>query len=199
MKTKYEKIQAFRGNYTKADYNFVIQNLPQNEKGFDRYYGTFCVLENIIARGKPSSLSIYLAKKLKITDQALKPNRKLSFLSVNKPRWNRTIRGDLDNNKFPAETFFYQCLNQIGNKYPCVQNLILPEAFIEDIISGEAMNFRSQQVDFYCDLAKLVIEIDGSQHSEKIQRAKDYERNHYLQKNNIHTVRIKVSDLDRQN
>ncbi len=44
--------------------------------------------------------------------------------------------------------------------------------------------------DFYCAKAKLVIELDGSQHYEKINIEKDTERTLYLEQYNIKVIRI---------
>ncbi len=45
-------------------------------------------------------------------------------------------------------------------------------------------------VDFYCAKAKLVIELDGSQHYEKINIEKDTERTKYLEQFGITVLRI---------
>ena len=45
-------------------------------------------------------------------------------------------------------------------------------------------------VDFYCHQAKLVIELDGSQHYEACEKAKDAERDAFLQKLGLTVLRI---------
>ena len=45
-------------------------------------------------------------------------------------------------------------------------------------------------VDFYCARAKLVIEIDGSQHYMDVQPEQDQQRTTFLQTMNLHVIRI---------
>ena len=52
-------------------------------------------------------------------------------------------------------------------------------------------------VDFYCAPAKLVIEIDGSQHFEKTGQAKDVERDAYLQGLGLHILRFSNTEIDK--
>ena len=46
-------------------------------------------------------------------------------------------------------------------------------------------------VDFYCEALKLVVELDGSQHSE----AADAERTRYLQSQGMHVLRFWNNDV----
>jgi len=52
-------------------------------------------------------------------------------------------------------------------------------------------------VDFYCASAKLVIELDGSQHYEDEGAAADRERDHALNQRGITIVRYSNNDLNR--
>ena len=58
------------------------------------------------------------------------------------------------------------------------------------------LRFRRQQpigpyiADFYCPAAKLVIELDGSQHGEARQRAYDAARTKWLDSEGFHVLRI---------
>ena len=52
-------------------------------------------------------------------------------------------------------------------------------------------------VDFYCASAKLVIELDGSQHYESEGTASDRERDHALNQLGITVVRYSNSDINR--
>lgn len=52
-------------------------------------------------------------------------------------------------------------------------------------------------VDSYCASAKLVIEIDGSQHFEDKGRAYDATRSAYLQSLGLHILRYSNADIDR--
>ena len=50
-------------------------------------------------------------------------------------------------------------------------------------------------MDFYCPAAKLVIELDGSQHYEEDGRAKDKERDSYLSGIGITVIRFSNRDI----
>ena len=52
-------------------------------------------------------------------------------------------------------------------------------------------------VDFYCDRAKLVVEIDGSQHYEVIGEAKDIERDNYLESLGLMVLRFSNLDINK--
>ncbi len=53
-------------------------------------------------------------------------------------------------------------------------------------------------VDFYCYQAKLVIELDGSQHCEPEAIAYDQQRTAYLQQQGYHVLRISNRDVMTQ-
>ena len=50
-------------------------------------------------------------------------------------------------------------------------------------------------VDFYCSLAKLAVELDGSQHYEVSALDRDYERTQWLNNQGIHVLRFLNSDI----
>ena len=52
-------------------------------------------------------------------------------------------------------------------------------------------------VDFYCDAAKLVIEIDGSQHYEEKKQDADHIRSRQLEKHGLHVIRYSNTDINR--
>ena len=53
-------------------------------------------------------------------------------------------------------------------------------------------------VDFYCDKAKLVIELDGSQHCEPETVEYDRKRTTFLQKEGLYVLRFSNLDVMRQ-
>ena len=53
-------------------------------------------------------------------------------------------------------------------------------------------------VDFYCASAKLVIELDGSQHYEDIDREKDRIRDDELNKLGLKVLRFSNREIDRE-
>ena len=65
------------------------------------------------------------------------------------------------------------------------------------------LKFRRQQVlgpfvaDFYCDVLRLVLEIDGGIHECEEQRAKDEERDIWMQGQGLCVLRIRVAGLSR--
>ncbi|MBQ3011351.1 MAG: endonuclease domain-containing protein [Oscillospiraceae bacterium] len=52
-------------------------------------------------------------------------------------------------------------------------------------------------VDFYCASAKLVIELDGSQHYEDTNKEKDSERSDFLKGYDITVIRIPNNEVNR--
>ncbi len=52
-------------------------------------------------------------------------------------------------------------------------------------------------VDFYCAQAKLVVELDGSQHFEKKGLESDKERTEYLKQFGVTVVRIPNNEINR--
>ena len=51
-------------------------------------------------------------------------------------------------------------------------------------------------VDFYCAEAKLVIELDGSQHFEDTNIAKDQERTNFLESYGLSVIRIPNNEIN---
>jgi len=50
--------------------------------------------------------------------------------------------------------------------------------------------YGSYTLDFYCEYAKVVVEVDGSQHFEEPQAAKDAERTAFLNARGIRVLRF---------
>ena len=57
---------------------------------------------------------------------------------------------------------------------------------------------RNYIVDFYCHQAKLVVELDGSQHCESEEIAYDQTRTAYLQSQGLEVLRFSNLDVMRQ-
>ena len=70
-----------------------------------------------------------------------------------------------------------------------------------DFLRNYPVRFYRQKVlgkyiaDFYCAQAKLVIELDGSQHFEAEGEKNDMERTRFLQDMNLHVIRISNNDI----
>ena len=71
-----------------------------------------------------------------------------------------------------------------------------------DFLKGQPLQFYRQKiighyiVDFYCAKAKLVIEIDGSQHYEDIGKTKDIKRDDYLKSLGLTVLRYSNYDIN---
>ena len=72
-----------------------------------------------------------------------------------------------------------------------------------DYLRHHPVKFRRQAVfgkfivDFYCAKAKLVVELDGSQHYEPENRRADQLRTEYLEKFGVMVIRIANTDVTR--
>ena len=66
-----------------------------------------------------------------------------------------------------------------------------PNKFLRQKILGKYI------VDFYCAEAKLVVELDGSQHYEESGMARDAERTAYLEQYSIRIVRIPNNEVNQ--
>ena len=73
-----------------------------------------------------------------------------------------------------------------------------------NFLSKYPMRFRRQYVignyivDFYCHKAKLVVELDGSQHYEEAGQKQDHERTKYLESLGLKVLRFSNLDILRQ-
>ena len=72
-----------------------------------------------------------------------------------------------------------------------------------DFLKSYPVAFRRQKqfgsyiVDFYCANAKLVVELDGSQHYEEDGKARDQARDRYLTGWSLSVLRFSNYDVDR--
>ena len=72
-----------------------------------------------------------------------------------------------------------------------------------DYLKDYPIQFRRQKpfgkyvVDFYCDGAKLVVELDGSQHYEDRNIKKDADRTAFLEGYGLRVIRIPNNDVGR--
>ena len=58
--------------------------------------------------------------------------------------------------------------------------------------------FGKYILDFYCASAKIAIELDGSQHYEEKGKAKDEERDRYMNERGITVLRYSNRDVNQQ-
>jgi len=84
------------------------------------------------------------------------------------------------------------------------REMSLPEVILWQHIRGdhlEGLRFRRQHpigeyvLDFYCDAAKLAVEVDGAHHTLGDNPARDAERDAWFAARGIETLRIPAADL----
>jgi len=153
------------------------------------------VLKNILQRGFPTLFSKYLQDQLGSIQEERNFKSPFLFISNKAPNWISTIRGDEQNQYFPAKIFFEEIIPNDFGEYKFIQSLIIPEVEINEITGEETPQFVNQKVDFYLPQAKLVIEIDGQQHKIEGIRIGDNQRNNFLESKGIKTVRISTTEL----
>ncbi len=73
-----------------------------------------------------------------------------------------------------------------------------------DFLKGLPLTFKRQQVigpcivDFYCNQAKLVLELDGSQHNSEEGQQADYYRDQYLNSLGLTVLRYSNDDIHKR-
>lgn len=187
-------MKKFTANYSNTNNNFVIQNLL-GDKITNEYLAPISIIKNILQRGCPSISSKYIQDHIGAIHKNDDFLKSFPLISNEPPKWERIIRGDVKNNYNPAQKFFDIIIPKYFNDFSCIQQLIVPEVPINEITKIEVLEFSNQQVDFYLPQAFLVIEIDGSQHDKE----KDRNRDNYLSKFGVKTVRITTTALETEN
>jgi len=72
-----------------------------------------------------------------------------------------------------------------------------------DFLKGYPIRFIRQKIignyilDFYCAKAKIVIELDGSQHFEETGLEKDRERDEFLKNYDLQVIRIPNNEVNQ--
>lgn len=188
-------MKKYTANYTNTNPNFVIQNLAENQANTD-LLPILYVLKNILQRGFPTTLSKYLQSKLGEIHKLDNFEERFLFVTKQKPLWNDTIKGDRENNYYPAREFFEKIIPNEFGEFSFIQSLLIPEIEINEITGEYIKDFINQKVDFYLPQAKLVIEIDGQQHKlDDVTRVSDTKRDNYLSSKGITTIRITTKEL----
>lgn len=194
-KRKTIKISA---SYVNCAYNFIIYNMLSGKLHDQELASFIAVLKNILSRDYPVKPSEYLKGKLGfLNNEEIGEQR--YFIDKNKkvPEWRSTIKG-ADNGYNPATDFFYKLWPTYLREYSWVRQLTIPEAPIDEILDTSD-EYKDQAVDFYIPSAKLIIEIDGSQHKEQLQTTIDYTRDSKFRASGNLCVRIKTEDLRERN
>ena len=139
-------MKKFTANYAFTNPNFVIQNLIDNPIK-SNYLPLLYVLKNILQRGCPTALSKNLQDKLGALHKMKDFKEPFLFISTETPKWLNTIRGDIQNNYFPAKDFFEEEIPNHFGDFAFVQSLILPEIEINEIVGEHNDSFVKKQVD----------------------------------------------------
>lgn len=183
-------------NYAYTHHNFVIQNAGSRID--DHPFGpALAVVHNILNRGKPTRLSPYLQGKIGAIHEEPDYREPFVYVSEELSNWRGRIKGG-DGGFNPARVFFDELLPELLGKKAWVRNLIYPEAPILEITGGEGGFSPDECVDFYLPQAGLVIEVDGSQHREPGQAARDHHRNFSFRERGISTIRIPTSAITQR-
>jgi len=188
-------MKKYTANYTYTNPNFVIQNLVTSQTNTD-LLPILYVTKNILQRGFPTTLSKFLQSQLGEIHKLENFEERFLFATKQKHIWNDTIKGDRENNYYPAKDFFENIIPNEFGEFSFIQSLLIPEIEINEITGEDDRNFINQQVDFYLPQAKLVIEIDGQQHKlDEVTRVSDSTRDNYLSGKGITTIRITTREL----
>jgi ATP-dependent DNA helicase RecQ len=201
----------FSSNYCNCEPNFVIQNLP--DPGFSeqlefKQRAAVVVMQNILQRGKPFTRpSEYLSQNLGKVGNTEDFLPLIAPITKYFPVWLETIKGDDLNDYYPAKEFIETLWGEYLPQYLPLVSLIEPEVLISNIVEKTNPKFKDQAVDFYQPHARLVIEIDGSSHGDPLasanaahaQKLLDDERDRYLTKHHIKTIRISTFAILRRN
>ena len=103
-------MKKYTGSYGNTEGNFVFlnRNLEGERITNHTLYGLFCVVQNIIQRGKVSTPSEYLQQKLGNLGNIEEP---YLLIAEDYAKWN-LIKGDKKSVDYPAQSFFEKLLPQ---------------------------------------------------------------------------------------
>ncbi len=201
-------MSSFCAGFFSGDLLFEVSGLEGDVKPVPEFVAnTFSVLTRG-APTKPSPRLVELLVPKQYQQFALGEKNvetPLLLLGDNERKWDRTIRGASDGYN-PASEFFHKVLPLELGYWAFIGQLIVPEfplfQKLDDLHNHrprKAVDSNAQQVDFFLPQADLVIEIDGGSHQEPAQIRKDSERNRYLNRHGISTLRLSTSDLRAKN
>lgn len=169
-------------SYSYINPNFVIQNISEPKKWNQPL---FAILKNILMRGCPTLPSLFLREVFNYSSDVKNFEYKRSFDNLN---WDNLIKGGDKTN--PALEFYKNILPKLVS----VPGSFIPECPVCDILEDVDKKDLGN-VDFFSPLYNTVIEIDGKQHKEGEQKAKDALRDNLFSRYKINTIRIPVENL----
>jgi ATP-dependent DNA helicase RecQ len=133
-------IKKYTASYAYTNPNFVIQNLVDGTIDNDLYQ-VICVLKNILQRGFPTTLSKYLQDEIGIIHEEENFQERFLFANNQTQKWYDTIKGDSENNYYPALEFYENIIQKDFGEYTFISSLIIPEIQINDLVGEENTNF----------------------------------------------------------
>lgn len=188
-------MKRYTANYAFTNPNFVVQNLVEAKTELPEKPLLY-VLKNILQRGFPTLMSRHLQSLIGAVQDEKDFRSPFLLVGAEPARWTNTIKGDEQNQYFPAKEFLETLIPEYFGEYAFVQSLMLPEAEINEITGEYNARFAHQCVDFYLPQAKMVVEIDGQQHkTDDVTRVNDAQRDNYLVSKGITTFRISTLEL----
>ena len=163
---------------------------------------------SVLSRGAPTRPSPHLLHRMMPNETKYREEwaslsaEPLWLIGDSPPDWQHTIRGNGTTGYNPALRFFQSILPSEIPEVAYIQHLLVPEFPLFRKLSAPRSVIsepNDESVDFYLPQADLVIEIDGSQHSQEPQKSKDLRRDSFLKKFGIVTLRLNTSDLESRN
>ncbi len=190
------KVKRFSASYVYERSAFALLGIPDGYRTDHPLFPLLCVAKNLICRGAPTRASDTLREALGPVPAST--SEQPHFVDAShQPDWTDRIKGAEDGFN-PALRFWEALCCELPDDLVHLKALILPEASLERILDAAnipADELVGQQVDFYCPIAHLVIEIDGRQHEEEAQRLLDARRDELLRLAGVRTLRIPTSLL----
>ena len=173
------------GGYVAINPNIVISDLPQKSEIDFETEGVISVLHNILLRGAPTKPSVFLSDNIGEATKTNEANEYYYTLPTKTLSWEKTIKGGSTN---PATTFYEKFTRENSEAF-----CFLPECRLNEIIYDKKIK-DSFAVDFYSPFHRMVIEIDGTQHNEGVQKISDIQRNRIISDMGLNIVRISTKE-----
>ena len=192
--------RPFSCGFVSNTHNFAVKNLPSSSQSDSFAVNT---LVSVLERGLPTRPTAFLLNRL-ATDHRFDFDdlnlHKLFLLSPEDLEWGELILGDERSGNFPARVFQAEVIPEFIPDYGFVKNLMLPECPLAWILGDlESIDNLSgaERVDFFLPEAKLVIEIDGLQHSAPVQKQRDNVRDALLTHSGVEVAGFYISNKKR--
>ena len=131
----------FTASYTNANPNFIIKNISKTKEVSSNELAIIYVIKNILQRARYINPSSFLKEHLGYID---KYEDSLYILKKYTSNWSNTIKGFDPTENYPALTFFEQILPKYLKEYSFLTQLILPEAYVNDILKEPTLGEKAK-------------------------------------------------------